>query len=126
MLFRSFYGYVGGPFPTDLAGNPVAINNAGTFLSVDFMTQTIGAGVSVILNPTTIISGLASGTIQDFITPNVGIISAPTDPIFLYTTGFFVGPTAAGAITSFDIRDTNAGLGATGTAVFDRSAPPPQ
>ena len=132
-LVGGTYGYAGGTQPTNFAGVPGAILPGQTFLSVDFTMQSVGLGVGTLINGTTLI-GSASGSIQNFITPDVGIVGI--GPVLqdlssnrLRASGFFIGPTAAGAITSFDITNISSqgvvGEGAVGTAVFDRSVTPP-
>ena len=132
-LVGGVYGYAGGTQPTNFAGVPGVILPGQTFLSVDFTMQSVGLGVGTLINGTTLI-GSASGSIQNFITPDVGIVGI--GPVLqdlssntLRASGFFIGPTAAGAITSFDIANISSqgvvGEGAVGTAVFDRSVTPP-
>lgn len=134
-LVGGFYGYAGGTLPTNLAGVPGEILPSETFLFVDFTMQIVDLSVGTLINGTTLI-GDASGSIQNFITPDVGIAGTIPNPVLadgssntLRASGFFIGPTAAGAITSFDITNISGqgavGQGAIGTAVFDRSVPPP-
>ena len=116
------YGHAGGPQPTDLAGNLGMIDAASTALYVNFTDQFVTLSVGVTFGGP-VLSGVAAGPIRAFIDPNGGIFSNPQSNTFLKANGLFVGPTASGAITAFDIRDS-AGNGATGTAVFDRSLTP--
>lgn len=108
------YNYVGGTTPTDLAGSNAIFNSAA--LSVDFTAQTVNLNVNVTAGSTPL-NGTASGTLSAFVTPNVGISGGSA--VILKAFGQFVGPTASGAITSYDIRDMG-GNGAIGTAVFAR------
>lgn len=115
-LTGGLYTYVGGTSPTDLNGVAGIINAGSTSLNVDFMAQTVNLNVSTTIGSTTLM-GAASGTITNFIDPNVGIVGVSVTT--LKANGLFVGPTAAGAITSFDLRD-GSGNGAIGTAAFAR------
>ncbi len=117
-LTGGLYGYVGGTSPANALGVTGTINPLNTFLSVDFGGQTAFFSVETSISGVTL-SGSASGSIRDFINPLSGI-SSITSSVFVFANGFFVGPTAAGAITSFTIQDITNGNGAAGTAVFRR------
>ena len=114
----ALYSYVGGPAPADLNGVTGSIL-ASTSLNVDFAQQFVTFNVGTLINGVTL-TGSASGSIAAFIDPNSAIISPPTAAALVKANGFFVGPTAAGAITSFTILDNQSTNGATGTAVFAR------
>jgi len=111
------YNYVGGTSPTDLNGIPGTLNTIG--LNVDFTMQTVNLNVSTTVSATTL-SGAAAGTISAFVDPGIGIVGGTGTVLKAY--GLFLGPTASGAITSYDIRDSG-GNGAIGTAVFERPVP---
>lgn len=123
-LTGGMYTYVGGTSPTDLSGNLGTLSTAG--LLVNFSTQMVTLNITTAINNAAgapvALSGAASGGILDFVSPNIGIAGTtgtPSTATTLKAYGQFVGPTASGAITSFDLRD-NAGNGAIGTAAFKR------
>ena len=123
-LTGGMYTYVGGTSPTDLSGNLGTLSTAG--LLVNFSTQMVTLNITTSINNAAgapvVLSGAASGGVLDFVSPNIGIAGTtgtPSTATTLKAYGQFVGPTASGAITSFDLRD-NTGNGAIGTATFKR------
>lgn len=117
-LTGGLYNYAGGTQPTNLNGVAGEIIPSGTSLLVDFVGQVVTFNVETLIQNVPL-SGSATGTITAFTTPDSSIMSAPGGNS-VRATGFFVGPTAAGAITSFDIRSPGGTSGAVGTAVFAR------
>ena len=124
-LIGGTYTYLGGTAPTNLNGVAgIIINDSRTSLLVDFTAQNVNFNVATSINGVTL-TGNAAGLIKDFIAPNIGINSMTTSPTVVKAYGQFVGPSAAGAITSFDIRSSGGTDGAVGTAVFARVPPLP-
>ena len=123
-LTGGLYNYAGGTRPTNLNGVAGEIIASGTSLFVDFAGQMVTFNVETLIQNTPL-SGTAMGTITAFTTPDSSIMSAAGSANMVRATGFFVGPTAAGAITSFDIKNSAGTQGAVGTAVFARPPPLP-
>lgn len=124
-LTGGLYNHAGGTQPTNLNGVAGQIIPSGTSLFVDFVGQTVTFNVQTLIQDVPL-SGTAMGSIITFTTPDMGITTAPGSPNLVRASGFFVGPTAAGAITSFDIRRPTGTDGAVGTAVFARPTTSPQ
>ena len=118
-LTGGLYNYAGGTQPTNLNGVAGQIIPSGTSLFVDFVGQMVTFNVETLIQGVPL-SGTAMGSITAFTTPDMSITTAPGSPNLVRATGFFVGPTAAGAITSFDILSPMGTDGAIGTAVFAR------
>lgn len=122
-LTGGVYGYVGGPAPSDFNGVTGRILPGNTSLNVNFTMQSVTLNVGTLINGVTLI-GSATGVIADFINPNSAIISNPieqmTNGTIVKANGFFIGPTAAGAIASFDIVGGPTSPGATGAVVLAR------
>ena len=83
-LVGGVYGYVGGTQPTNFAGVPGVILPGETFLFVDFTQQFVDLRVGTLISGTTLI-GRATGIIEAFITPDVGITGTILDPVLVNT-----------------------------------------
>ena len=124
-LTGGLYNFAGGTRPTNLNGVVGDIIPSGTSLLVDFAGQMVTFNVQTFIQNVPL-SGTAMGSIMAFTTPDIGITTAPGSPNLVRATGFFVGPTASGAITSFDITSPGGTNRAVGTAVFARPPALPQ
>ena len=110
-LTGGIYNYAGGTAPTNQNGITGTISGAA--LNVNFAQQLISFNISTNIAGVSL-SGEGSGTIQNFILKHIplsGVLQGKAS-------GLFVGPTAGGAITSFDLSDGS--NTASGTALFKR------
>ncbi len=107
------YNYVGGTAPTDSFGNAATLNSAT--LSVNFTSQVVNMSVNVSTSGGGTLSGAGVGSIP-MGSSAFSISPASGDALVAY--GQLVGPTAGGAITSYQI--SNGMVSAIGTAAFKR------
>ena len=121
------YTYVGGTSPSNFNGDVGSLTAAS--LNVNFSTQVVTLGISAtVLDPMLSmvnLTGTAIGSVQNFVS-DVGIVGFSGDPqrpmptdTTLLAKGAFIGPTASGAITAFQLQDSQGNL-AIGTAAFRR------